>query len=122
MGLAALTALAQWFIADIRIAMLVYVVQVLLFTSFTVATSAALAQITPARLSGKLQAIMGLASSLVGLALGPTVVAMVSEHLFGGINALHDGLAVTVAAAAAGGAALYAVVASKMREHEGLYE
>jgi MFS family permease len=122
MGLGALTALAQWFIADIRIAMLLYIVQVLLFTSFTVATSAALAQITPARLSGKLQAIMGLASSLVGLALGPTVVAMVSEHLFGGANALHDGLAVTVAAAAAAGAVLYAVVAAKMREHDGLDE
>jgi MFS family permease len=122
MALAALTALAQWFIADIRIAMLVYIVQVLLFTSFTVATSAALAQITPARLSGKLQAIMGLASSLVGLALGPTVVAVVSDHLFGGVNALHDGLVVTVAAAAAVGAVLYAIVASKMRGHNGLHE
>jgi MFS family permease len=122
MGLAALMALAQLLIADLRIAMLVYVIQVFLFTSFTVATSASLAQLTPARLSGKLQAIMGLASSLVGLALGPTVVALVSENMFVGGNALHNGLVVTVAAAAAVGAVFYAVVASKMREADGLFE
>ena len=92
MGLAALVAMLQLLIADVYIAMLAYVVQVFLFTSFTVATSASLAQITPAPLSGKLQAITGLASSLVGLALGPTIVALVSARMFAGTNALHNGL------------------------------
>ncbi len=122
MGIAALVAMAQLLITDVQIATLVYVIQVFLFTSFTVATSASLAQITPAPLSGKLQAVTGLASSLVGLALGPTVVALVSEHMFAGGNALHNGLVVTVGAAAAGGAVCYAVVASKMRNDKGLFQ
>ena len=117
MGLAALTALAQLLIADIKIAMLVYMLQVFLFTSFTVATAAVLAQITPARLSGKLQAITGLAT--LGLALGPTVVTIVSEHLFLGGQALHNGLTVTVGIAAAAGALFYAVVAAKISKGKG---
>ncbi len=122
MGLAALVALSQLLITDVKIAMLVYAIQVFLFASFTVATSASLAQITPAPLSGKLQAVTGLASSLVGLALGPTVVAWVSENLFSGSNALHSGLVVTAAAAAAAGAVCYGVVASKMRKDRGLLQ
>ena len=122
MGIAALVAMAQLLITGVQVAMLVYVAQVFLFTSFTVATSASLAQITPAPLSGKLQAITGLASSLVGLALGPTVVALVSAHMFAGANALHNGLVVTVGAAAAGGAVCYAVVAWKMRKDTELFQ
>jgi MFS family permease len=120
MGVAALVALTQFFITDVQVAMLVYVIQVFLFTSFTVATAAVLAQITPPPLSGKLQAITGLAT--MGLALGPTVVAMASDNLFRGANALHDGLVVTVAAAAAAGAGFYAIVASKMRNDTGLLQ
>jgi MFS family permease len=120
MSLAALTALAQFLITDIKTAMLVYVIQVFLFTSFTVATAAVLAQITPARLSGKLQAITGLAT--LGLALGPTVVAIVSDNLFGGVQALHNGLAATVGIAAAAGAVFYAIVASKISRGTGLLQ
>jgi MFS family permease len=119
MTAAAVVALAQFFVTDVQLAMLLYVVQVFLFASFTVATSASLAQITPSPLSGKLQAITGLASSLVGLALGPTVVALVSDNMFAGVNALHYGLVVTVAAAAAGGAIFYFMVAAKMRQDDG---
>jgi MFS family permease len=122
MGIAALVALSQLLITAVDLAMLIYAIQVFLFASFTVATSAALAQITPSPLSGKLQAITGLASSLVGLAIGPTVVALVSENVFTGGNALHDGLVVTVAVAATAGAVCYGVVASKMRSDNGLHQ
>lgn len=98
----------------------VYVIQVFLFTSFTVATAAVLAQITPSRLSGKLQSITGLAT--LGLALGPTVVALVSDRFFTGGQALHNGLIVTVGVTAAAGALFYAVVASKIRKGKGLLQ
>jgi MFS family permease len=120
MALAAVTALAQMVIDNVELAMLVYVIQVFLFTSFTVATAAVLAQITPARLSGKLQAITGLAT--LGLALGPTVVAIASDHLFTGGQSLHNGLVVTVAVAAAIGAVFYGIVASKISRGNALLQ
>ena len=120
MALAAVTALAQMVIYNVELAMLVYVIQVFLFTSFTVATAAVLAQITPARLSGKLQAITGLAT--LGLALGPTVVAIASDHLFTGRQSLHNGLVFTVAVAAAIGAVFYAIVASKISRGNALLQ
>lgn len=120
MSLAALTALAQLRITDVQTAMVVYVIQVFLFTSFTVATAAVLAQITPPRLSGKLQSITGLAT--LGLALGPTVVALVSDRFFTGGQALHNGLIVTVGVTAAAGAWFYAAVASKISKGNGLLQ
>jgi MFS family permease len=115
MVLAAAAAFSQLFITDLRTAAVVYIIQIFLFTSYTVASSTSLAQITPTRLAGKLQAITGLASSLLGLALGPTVVALVSAKLFKGPNALHDGMTATVGTVVVLGAILFTVMAAQMR-------
>jgi uncharacterized membrane protein (DUF4010 family) len=64
----------------------------------------------PARLAGKLQAISGIATNLIGLASGPTIVALVGEHVFSGPRALHDAMASVVVVAIILGVCMYALV------------
>lgn len=110
LGLSGLAMAAQLAIHALPLAGIVYVVQIFFFAAYAVAASAGLALIAPPALAGKLQAITGLATSLVGLASGPTVVALASEHLFSGPDALHDALATVVATAVAGGVGLFLLV------------
>ena len=49
---------------------------------------ALLQEITPNRLRGVQHALAVLAANLLGLGLGPTIVALVSEHAFGGGSAI----------------------------------
>jgi MFS family permease len=55
---------------------------------------AALQMITPPRLRARTVALYFLVANLVGLGLGPTAIALVTEHAFGSDAALRYGLAV----------------------------
>lgn len=67
--------------------MILYFIQMFMFAMFAVAGGATNANFTPGNMMGKVTAIYYLITNLVGLALGPTVVAVVAK-LFDGPNAL----------------------------------
>jgi MFS family permease len=113
--LSAIAMAAQFAIPSLRAASIVYVFQIFFFAAHAVAASAGLALIAPPALAGKLQAITGLASNLIGLALGPTAVALVSTHVFSGPYALHDALVLVVVVAIALGVGMYALVMRALR-------
>lgn len=115
LSLSAIAMALQFAIPSLRAASIVYVVQIFFFAAHAVTASAGLALIAPPALAGKLQAITGLASNLIGLALGPTVVALVSTHLFGGPYALHDALVLVVVVAIALGVGMYVLVMRGLR-------
>ncbi|MGF6695737.1 MFS family permease [Paraburkholderia sp. MM5496-R1] len=64
-----------------------YFVQMFMFAMFAVAGGATNAEFTPGNMMGKITALYYLITNLVGLALGPTVVALVAKF-FDGPNAL----------------------------------
>ncbi len=64
-----------------------YFIQMFMFAMFAVAGGATNANFTPGNMMGKITAIYYLITNLVGLALGPTVVALVAKF-FDGPNAL----------------------------------
>lgn len=64
-----------------------YFIQMFMFAMFAVAGGATNANFTPGNMMGKITALYYLMTNLVGLALGPTVVALVAK-LFDGPNAL----------------------------------
>ncbi|WP_028228528.1 MFS transporter [Paraburkholderia ferrariae] len=70
------------------IGLIAYFVQTFMFSMFAVAGGATMANFTPGNMMGKLTAIYYLITNLVGLALGPTVVALVATLFFPGPNAL----------------------------------
>jgi MFS family permease len=118
LSLAAVAALSQLFIPTLQGAMIAYVVLLFFFAANSISGSAGLALIAPPHLAGKLQAIIGLAINLMGLATGATVVALVSTHLFHGPRALHDGLATVVAIDFTMGVAMFALVARALRRRQ----
>ena len=74
-----------------------------LLFAFTFASSlpwgvaaAALAETVPDRLRGRVAAIYLLAINAIGLGLGPTVVALTTDRVFGSDGALHESLATVV--------------------------
>jgi MFS family permease len=110
LALSGIAVASQFLITDLRWAAVAYVLQIFFFAAYAVAGSAGLALIAPPRLAGKLQALTGLATSLIGLASGPTVVALVSSIFFTGPRALHDGLASVLVATIAAGVLLFMTV------------
>ena len=110
LSVSAVLMLLQLFITDLAPAAVIYVLQILFFAAHAVAASAGLALMAPARLAGKLQAISGIATNLIGLASGPTIVALAGEHLFSGPRALHDAMASVVVIAILLGVFMYALV------------
>lgn len=70
------------------------------------AASAALAERAPARLRGQASALYLLAVSVIGIGIGPTAVALVTEQVFGDPAALRQAMALVCAAAGVGGAGL----------------
>jgi len=100
----------QLFITDLAPAAVIYVLQIFCFAAHAVAASAGLALMAPARLAGKLQAISGIATNLIGLASGPTIVALASTYVFSGPRALHDAMATVVVIAIVLGVCMYALV------------
>lgn len=74
--------------------------------------SAAMAEVMPERMRGQGAALMLLVVNLVSGALGPTAVALATDHLFGGPAGLRYALAlVTVVGMALAAAFLYAALA-----------
>jgi MFS family permease len=67
--------------------MVLYFIQMFMFAMFAVAGGATNANFTPGNMMGKVTAIYYLITNLVGLALGPTVVAVVAKF-FDGPDAL----------------------------------
>lgn len=70
------------------------------------AASAALAECTPPRLRGQSSALYLMAISVIGIGLGPTAVALVTEQLLGDPAALRTAIAWVCACAGLAGAAL----------------
>ncbi len=115
LALSGIAMALQFFVTSLQAAAVVYMFQIFFFAANAVAASAGLALIVPPALSGKLQAITALAINLLGLALGPTVVALVSEQVFHGPRALHDALVLTVVIAIALGVWMYLLVSRALR-------
>jgi MFS family permease len=121
LGFSSLAAFSQLFIGSIQSAAVVYCLQLLFFAANSVGSSTALSMIAPPGLAGKLQAITGVWTSLVGLASGATVVALVSKSMVGP-TALHDGLAIVVGTSIGTGALMFVLVSRAFRRKEGPYQ
>ena len=61
---------------------------------------AAIQEITPNQMRGQLSAIYLFCLSLVGMGLGPTIVAMFTDQVFANDDALGSSIALTIAIAA----------------------
>ena len=75
------------FIDNVTIGMVAFAAQMFFFGIFAVAGGATMANITPSSMMGKLTALYYLLTNLFGLALGPTVIALVAR-LFSGPRAI----------------------------------
>lgn len=65
-------------------------------------SSSALQMVTPNRMRGLASSIYVFVVSVAGLALAPTFVALITDHVFGDERRVGDSLAITCAVAAAG--------------------
>ena len=65
-----------------------YGLSMLINSSVQIAGSTILTEITPSHLTGKAVALMGMVQNFLGLAIGPTIFALVSAGLFGGESGL----------------------------------
>ncbi|WP_295636961.1 MFS transporter [Novosphingobium sp.] len=64
------------------------------------AAAAAFQEITPNRMRGQVSAIYLFALNLAGIGLGPTIVALLTQHVFGGDASVRYAIATVVAVAA----------------------
>ncbi|WP_322045397.1 MFS transporter [Paraburkholderia sp. J67] len=87
-AIAALVTAAFPWIQSAQLGIVAYAAQTFFFAVFAVAGGATMANLTPGNMMGKLTALYYLVTNLFGLALGPTVVALVARALFVGPNAL----------------------------------
>jgi MFS family permease len=87
-ALAALITLSFPLIQSAQTGIVAYAGQTFFFAIFAVAGGATMANLTPGNMMGKLTAIYYLVTNLFGLALGPTVVALVARLFFDGQNAI----------------------------------
>lgn len=81
------------------IALALLIAGMLLGTIHGGVAGAALQMIAPARLRARVVAIYFLVANLVGLGLGPTAIALVTEQVFGSDDALRYGLALVTGVA-----------------------
>ncbi|WJJ94502.1 hypothetical protein [Neopusillimonas aromaticivorans] len=77
-GLAALATASFLFIDDLTIGAVAFGAQMFFYAIFAVAGGATMANITPSNMMGKLTALYYLLTNLFGLALGPSVIALVA--------------------------------------------
>lgn len=96
-------------------AAVIYAVAVFFYACFPMAGGATLAQITPGRLMGKLTALFFLVHNLLGLALGPVVVALLARTLFEGPGAIGYAMVLNFALSVSGGVALFVVLSRALR-------
>ena len=71
-----------------------YVLSLIFTSGLQIAGGVVLTTVTPPRLIGKVSAFFFLAGNLLGLATGPTVYALVSQHFFRGSAALAHAMLV----------------------------
>jgi MFS family permease len=119
LSVVAAAAIALFFVTSLPVAMALYVVMLFFLSANSTSAAAALALIAPAHLAGKLQSITGLAINLTGLALGPTLVALVSEHLFTGPRALHDAMLAVISTCLVLGLTMYGLVLRALSRRHG---
>lgn len=87
-AVAALITATYPFITDPRVGAMAYGAQTFFFVIFAAAGGATMANLTPGNMMGKLTAIYYLVTNLLGLALGPTVIALVAKLFFDGPKAI----------------------------------
>jgi len=114
---AALLASLPW-IADHKTAAVVYGFVVFFYSAFAMAGGTMLAQIAPSQLMGKLAALFFLVRNLLGLAMGPFVVALLARTFFEGPLAIGRAMVLNFAVCAFAGAALFALLARRLRQGE----
>lgn len=85
------------FMPTLGSAAVAYAAQSLVYASYASLSGALMAQITPGHLMGKLTAIYFMATNLLGLATGPTVVVVVSRVFFSGPEGIGNALVATFA-------------------------
>ena len=86
--------------------------------AFAMAGGTMLAQIAPSQLMGKLAALFFLVRNLLGLAMGPFVVALLARTFFEGPLAIGRAMVLNFAVCAFAGAALFALLARRLRQGE----
>lgn len=87
-AVAALITATYPFIHDARVAAAAYAAQTFFFVIFATAGGATMANLTPGNMMGKLTALYYLVTNVLGLALGPTVIALVARLFFDGPRAI----------------------------------
>lgn len=92
-----------------------YGAQTFFFVMFAVAGGATMANFTPGNMMGKLTALYYLVTNLLGLAMGPTVIALVAKLCFDGPNALGHAFVTCYVAAVAVAVLLLARVSRSLR-------
>jgi MFS family permease len=111
-----LAVLAQLFVADLRMAAVFYVIQVILYASVPMSISLVVSQVAPGHLIGKISALSGVCSMLLGFSWGPTATSLIADTFFTGPRALLDGLVTLWVVCLPLGALSYAVLAFRLRE------
>ncbi len=81
---------------------------VMFFTAFPMgAAAAAIQEVTPGEIRAQASSIYLFVANLIGLGLGPTAVAIVTDYVFGSDDALRFSLVIVGTAAALGAALLF---------------
>lgn len=111
---ALITATFPW-IQSTHTGIVAYAAQTFFFAIFAVAGGATMANLTPGNMMGKLTAIYYLMTNLFGLALGPTVVALIARLFFDGPNAIGHAFVCCYVIAVALAIALLMQVSRSMR-------
>jgi hypothetical protein len=82
-------------VARVETAWVLTTAAVLVATSSFSVYATTLARITPGRYMGKISSVCLLVTGLIGFGVGPTLIALVSDHVFTGARALGYALGVT---------------------------
>jgi len=101
-------------VSDPRLALVLLIPQAA-SASFTGVAAAALQIVTPARMRGQISAIYLMVFNLLGLGLGPSIVAFFTDYWFGNDQAVGQSILLTFAIFAPIAAACFLVAASPMR-------
>jgi MFS family permease len=94
-------SLALMVAADYQTALAIATAASVLYSLPQALSSSALQIVTPNRMRGIASSIYVFALSVAGLALAPTIVALITDHVFGDEARVGDSLAITSAVAAA---------------------
>ncbi len=105
-------------VANHRTAAVLYAIETFFYSSYAISGGAGMAQITPGHLMGKLTSAFFLVQNLLGVSLGPIVVAAIAAAWFKGPKAIGYAMVVNFTVAASLGIILYAILARELRRGE----